>query len=97
MAQEAGLDVDRFRQDLSDRSLLQEIARDHTEAVERYGVFGTPTFVFENGATAFLKMFIPPEEEAVPFFREFCSTFGSRLYVGEVKRPQPPWPKGAVR
>lgn len=97
VAGEVGLDVARFRQDLEDRALLEEIARDHTEAVEKYGVFGTPTFIFEDGGAAFLKIFIPPEEESVPFFQEFYSMFGRRPYVGEVKRPQPPWPKGAVR
>ena len=35
------------------------IGRDHESAVEQ-GIFGTPTFVFESGNTAFVKAFIPP-------------------------------------
>ena len=96
VAKQAGLDAGRFREDLADRSLLKNIARDHTEAVEEHGVFGTPTFVFESGAAAFLKTFIPPEEDSVSFFEDFVAMFGGRSYVGEVKRPQPPWPKGVV-
>ena len=80
-----------------DRSLLKNVERDHTEAVDRHGVFGTPTFVFENSSCAFLKTFIPPEEESVAFFENFVAMFGGRSYLGEIKRPQPPWPKGAVR
>ena len=92
-----GLNVDRLARDLQDLSLLEAVGRDHTEAVEEYGAFGTPTYVFENGNAVYLKSFIPPEEESVAFFEEFVSMMGGRSYVGELKRPQPPWPKGAVR
>ena len=50
-------------------ALVRNIEVDHTEAVERHGVFGTPTFVFDNGHSVYLKSFIPPDEEAVAFFR----------------------------
>ena len=60
------------------------------------GVFGTPTFLFENGHTAYMKTFIPPKGEAVEVFDSFVSLFGGRTYIGEIKSPQPPWPKGAV-
>ena len=96
LASEAGLDIARFEKDLHDGGLLDEIARDHTEAVERLGVFGTPTFVFENGSSAYLKSFVPPDEDSVPFFEHFVGLC-QRTYVGEVKRPQPPWPAGALR
>ena len=58
LAGEAGLDVDRFTADLDDRSTLDEIADSHTHAVEELGVFGTPTFVFEGGGSAFLKLIL---------------------------------------
>lgn len=95
VAQESGLDVLRFQADLRDRSLLQAVARDHTESVEKYGAFGTPTFVFENGGAAYVKMLRPPDDEAVGVFDNLVELMQGRLYVGEVKRPQPPWPKGA--
>jgi hypothetical protein len=43
-----------------------------------------------------MKTFIPPEGEAVEVFDSFVSLFGGRTYIGEIKSPQPPWPKGAV-
>ena len=94
VAGEAGLDVDRLRRDMNDPELPRIIGRDHEEAVAR-GIFGTPTFVFENGNTAFLKTFTPPQEDAVPAFEHFVEIAAGRAYFGEIKRPQPPWPKGS--
>ena len=67
-ARAVGLDVARFQEDLADKSLLEDIARSHTKAVEEYGVFGVPTFVFPNGATTFFKSYKPSDEEAVEMF-----------------------------
>ena len=96
IAKAVGLDVDRFKEDLKDPELVELVGRDHTEATEKHGAFGTPTFVFENGQAAYLKTFIPPEEESLEAFEEFAGLMSKRSYIGEVKRPQPPWPKGAV-
>ena len=96
IAGKSGLDVGKFKDDLTDPKLLEIVGRDHTEAVEEHGVFGTPTFLFENGQSAYVKSFIPPDEEAVEAFEEFTRLFSKRSYIGEIKRPQPPWPKGAV-
>ena len=95
-AEESGLDVERFKNDLNDPSLIQAVADDHEDAASNRGMFGTPTFLFENGHSAYMKTFIPPEDEAVEVFDSFVSLFGGRTYVGEVKSPQPPWPKGAL-
>ena len=97
LAAGAGLDVEKFKADFEDKELLNSIARDHTEAVEEKGIFGTPTFVFETGGSAYLKMFIPPEEEDLPLFDSFTRMVRNSLYLGEIKRPQPPWPKGIFR
>ena len=97
LAERVGFDVGRFREDLKDPSLLERIGSDHTEAVEDHGVFGTPTFVFENGNSVYLKSFIPPEEDSTAFFEHFVPLMRDMAFVGELKRPQPPWPKGAVR
>ena len=94
VAAKSGLDVGQLKEDMRDPSLLNEIARDHTEAVESHGVFGTPTFVFENGNSAYLKTFVPPEQDSVAFFEHFVALVSDRPYLGELKRPQPPWPKG---
>ena len=96
IAEAQGLDADRMARDLDDPSIAAEVASDHTEAVGEHGVFGTPTFLFENGQSVFLKTFIPPQEEAAEALSHFVGLFAQRAYVGEAKRPQPPWPKGAV-
>jgi len=96
LAEGCGLNIEQFKSDIKDPKLVEIIANDHTEAVDIHGAFGTPTFVFGNGQSAYLKTFIPPEEESVDAFKHFLGLFESRSYIGEVKRPQPPWPKGAV-
>ena len=96
IAGEAGLDIDVLKRAVSDPATVAQVGRDHTEAVEQHGVFGTPTFVFEVGGAAYLKTFIPPEAESVAFFEHFAGMTATRAYFGELKRPQPPWPKGAI-
>ena len=95
LAQKVGLDAAKFREDLRDPDLRNSIGLDHEEAAT-LGVFGTPTFLFENGNTAFVKAFIPPENDAVSEFEHINALMNHRSYIGEIKRPQPPWPKGAL-
>ena len=95
VAAEAGLDVERFERDVKDRSSLEEVAASHESAVEQHGVFGTPTFVFENGTSTFLKLIRPDTpEQADAAFDHVLGLMEANAYVGEIKRPQPPWPKG---
>ena len=94
IAEKSGLDVERFKQDLDDPDLASAVGRDHEEAVS-LGIFGTPTFVFENDNVAFLKTFTPPDEDSVETFEHFMALASSKAYIGELKRPQPPWPKGS--
>jgi len=94
VARAAGLDVARLREDMDDAALAGTVGRDHIEAVKKHGVFGTPTFVFESGNAAYLKTFIPPKSDSVEFFEHFVSVTAHSSYFGEIKRPQPPWPKG---
>ncbi len=96
IATEVGLDADRLERDLSDPALMAEVAADHKEASGTHGVFGTPTFLFENGQSAFVKTFVPPDDEAADALKHLFGLMSERSYIGEVKRPQPPWPKGAV-
>lgn len=96
LAKQQGLDGDRLESDLSDPTLFSEVAADHEEAAATHGVFGTPTFVFANGQAAFVKTFIPPDDEAAGAVEHLVGLFADRNYIGEVKRPQPPWPKGAM-
>lgn len=93
VARQAGLDVERFEQDLADRSELASIGEDYTAGKGKLGVFGTPTFVFANNQAAYLKInprSIPRGDEAVTFFEEFVEVARDRPEVMEIKRPTPP-------
>ncbi len=92
----SGLDGARFREDLADPDLLREIGESHTRAVEEYGAFGVPTYVFPGGNAAFLKMFVPPDEEAGEIYDMVTKVMSEAKHVGELKRPQPPWPHGVI-
>jgi protein-disulfide isomerase-like protein with CxxC motif len=95
-AAKAGLDLGRFREDLADPDLLREIGESHTRAVEEYGAFGVPTYVFPNGTSAFVKMFIPPDDQVADVYDTLVKMVNDIKHVGEVKRPQPPWPHGII-
>ena len=94
LAADVGLDADRLREDMADPAMAEAVGRDHAEAVDKHGVFGTPTFVFEGGAAIYLKALVPPEEDSIAFFEHFIALAADRRYMGEMKRPQPPWPRG---
>ena len=93
-AESSGLDMARFREDLADKAILDDLAESHTGAVEEHGVFGVPTMRFGDGPFAFVKTFRPPDEDAVEMFDSLMKLGGKWNYIGELKRPQPPWPKG---
>ena len=92
----AGIDMGRFREDLADPDLLREIGESHTRAVAEHGAFGVPTYVFPNGNAAFVKMFIPPDEQVGEVYDNLVTFMSQLKHVGEVKRPQPPWPHGVL-
>ena len=95
-ARTAGLDLARFREDLADPDLLRQLGESHTRAVEEFGAFGVPTFIFPEGKSAFLKMFIPPDDRAAEMYDSLFKVMGQMEHVGEIKRPQPPWPHGVI-
>ena len=95
VAEEAGLDSAQMREDMKDPELKRIIAEDHEAAIAD-GIFGTPTYIFENGNMAYLKAFIPEDEDAVASFEHYIALANHRNYFGEIKRPQPPWPRGVL-
>lgn len=92
----SGIDMGQFQEDLADPDLLREIGESHTRAVEEYGAFGVPTYVFPGGGSAFIKMFVPPDEQAGAIYHNLTEMVSTMVHVGEVKRPQPPWPHGVI-
>ena len=88
VAEGAGLDMDQFHKDFTGRQLLARLAEDHTYAAETLQVFGTPTLVFPEHQSVFLKMAPPPSsEEAVVAFGEVRTIAEDRRQIREIKRP----------
>jgi predicted DsbA family dithiol-disulfide isomerase len=93
VAEESGLDLERFRSDIADPTILEPLARDHREAVARYGVFGTPTFVFSDGASAYVRLSEAVEGPgAEELFERLLTVAAHEPRILEVKRPTRPSP-----
>jgi predicted DsbA family dithiol-disulfide isomerase len=94
VAVDAGLDLDRFRQDVSDADILAALARDHRQAVSEHGVFGTPTFVFPDGASAYVRLAEAPEagDHSTRVFDRLVSVAAGEPSILELKRPRKPAP-----
>tara|TARA_B100000676_G_C17561098_1_gene572297 strand:- start:16 stop:639 length:624 start_codon:yes stop_codon:yes gene_type:complete len=93
LADECELNLEQFEIDLNNENIIDEVSNDHNEGL-KIGVFGTPTFVFENGNSIYLKTFIPPEQDMIKSFEYFLLISKNCSFIGEMKRPQPPWPSG---
>lgn len=79
--------MDRFRNDLKERRLLEKLAADHTFAVEILNIFGTPTLVFPEQQAVFLKMSPPPlPEESIDVFEDVRRFTEDRQQIKEIKR-----------
>ena len=88
VAKSVALEMTRFQKDLGARGLLAKLIEDHTFAMETLNIFGTPTLVFPERQSIFLKMSSPPPpEESLPFFNELRHLAGQRRYIQEIKRP----------
>lgn len=93
VADESGLDLDSFRNDVADPKILAGLSRDHRAAVAEYGVFGTPTLVFSGGATAYLRLSEAPEApDSVGVFDRVVSIAADEPRILEIKRPVKPSP-----
>jgi predicted DsbA family dithiol-disulfide isomerase len=93
VAEESGLELERFRRDLDDPAILDALARDHKHAVGTHGVFGTPTFVFTNGASAYIRLAEAPSGAgALQLFDSLLAIAADEPRVLEIKRPTRPLP-----
>ena len=91
VAEAAGLDMGRFREDLADPSILQGLARDHTGGVALHGVFGTPTLVFADGASAYVRLADPVDGDAAArVFDRLVTVAAGEPGILEIKRPRRP-------
>lgn len=93
VADESGLERDRFRKDVADPKILAALSRDHRGAVAEYGVFGTPTLVFPGGAAAYLRLSEAPEApDSLRVFDRVVSIAAEEPRILEIKRPVKPSP-----
>jgi predicted DsbA family dithiol-disulfide isomerase len=91
VAEDSGLDVDRFRNDMADPQIVSALERDHRAAAAEYGVFGTPTFVFEGGNAAYVRLSEPPDASgSVAIFDRVVSIAAEEPRILEIKRPVKP-------
>jgi predicted DsbA family dithiol-disulfide isomerase len=89
-AKSAELDMTQFERDF-DRATLDGVGRDHQAGVDTYGVFGTPTFVFDGGRAAYLRLRpLPPESEMMAVWEQLEKVMADRPYILEIKRPVAP-------
>ena len=93
VAVDSGLDLDRFRKDVADAGILASLARDHHLAVQEHGVFGTPTFVFSDGASAYVRLADAPDAaNSGRLFDRVLSIAAGEPSILEIKRPRKPTP-----
>lgn len=91
VAAESGLDLERFRKDVADPQIIYALARDHQRAVSEHGVFGTPTFVFPGGESAYVRLSdILEGDEALHVFDEVIAVASHEPRILELKRPTKP-------
>lgn len=91
VATDVGLDMRRFGTDMAASDLLESVARDHREAVERHGIFGTPTLLFADGASAYIRLAERVEEgAALEVFDRLMSIAAEEPRILEIKRPRRP-------
>ncbi|HEV2475061.1 MAG TPA: DsbA family protein [Candidatus Dormibacteraeota bacterium] len=91
VASDAGLDLERFAAEVQAPDILDALARDHREAVAEHGIFGTPTFLFADGASAYVRLAGPLESgAAVEVFDRLMSIAADEPRILEIKRPRRP-------
>lgn len=93
VAEKAGLDMERFRLDVDDATILEALASDHGAAVAGHGVFGTPTFVFADGTAAYVRLSeVLDGAAALEVFDRLLTVAAHEPRILEIKRPRKPAP-----
>jgi predicted DsbA family dithiol-disulfide isomerase len=93
VAEESGLDLDRLRRDIADPTTVAALGQDHRWGVAQHGVFGTPTFVFPDGASAYVRLSEAPDAaDSLEIFERLVSIVAGEPRILEIKRPVKPSP-----
>ncbi len=81
-AQQAGLDVNRFRADWVDPQLAQSIQQSHLRAAAQWNVAGTPTLIFPKGYSFHLELSNTPlGKEALETFQAVENLAVTQPYI----------------
>ncbi len=90
VAERVGLEMNRFESDLSNPECRTVLAHEHHHAVSQ-NIFGTPTFSFEDGHTAYLRLKELPASahEAAELFMCYRQLLERYPYLETIKRPRP--------
>jgi predicted DsbA family dithiol-disulfide isomerase len=90
VAEEAGLHIPCFENDLADPESRTHLAHEHHRAAA-LDVFGTPTFEFPTGHLAYLRIRELPadSDEALRLFDDYRRLLESFPYLETVRRPRP--------
>jgi predicted DsbA family dithiol-disulfide isomerase len=93
VAVDSGLDLERFRADIADPTIVDALAYDHQQGVNEHGVFGTPTFVFPDGSAAYVRLGAPTDSgDPVELFDRLVLIAALEPRIREIKRPRKPAP-----
>ncbi len=89
VAEHAGLHLPTFERDLADPECRTTLAQEHHRAAA-LDVFGTPTFRFPSGATAYLRIREIPHSnhEAFELFRHYQHLLEHYPYLETIRRPR---------
>jgi predicted DsbA family dithiol-disulfide isomerase len=91
VAEQVGLHLPSFEQDLANPECRTTLAHDYHQA-KAHHVFGTPTFQFASGDTAYFRIAELPKTtgEAVKLFQTYKQLLESYPYLQTIKRPRAP-------
>lgn len=90
VAEEAGVHMPCFENDLADPECRTRLAHEHYRAAA-LDIFGTPTFEFASGHLAYLRIRELPadDQEALKLFDDYRQLLESFPYLETVRRPRP--------
>jgi predicted DsbA family dithiol-disulfide isomerase len=92
VAREAGLDLEKFAEDMRNGAGVKEVAKEHEEAVKKYGMFGVPTLIFGKGTPVFVKLeegdWEKKSKEDQALLEVLRNASAKQPYILEIKQPE---------
>lgn len=86
-AEQAGLDLQRFRASWQDPQIVEAIQQSYNLAVEQWNVFGTPTIIFSDGRSLHLELKdIPSGADALELFQTLDTVAVGHPYIKQLTR-----------